>query len=177
MSTKTITYEQVLERIKGKTLEEYTPEDLFDYYIVYEDDNQLEDIKVQQALIKNDVAIDYLIHAIQILEDEQAIKDLYSSDFFKGNTYTAIQGKIKSIQTIQDTITPEYNRISVEFIESENQKKYLLKAPIIYEDADLEKYKNKVASSKDNIIAVLENKGNEQIFVGFIKVYDTKAKE
>jgi len=72
-----ITYEEVQERIKNKKLEEYTPQMLFDRYIAYGSEEELQDPKVQRLLIKNGYVKELLEVAPHI--DNEVMEEVFET--------------------------------------------------------------------------------------------------
>lgn len=72
-----ITYEEVKERLRNKKLEEYTPQDLFDRYIAYGSEEELQDSKIQRLLIKNGYAKELLEVAPHI--DNEVMEEIFKT--------------------------------------------------------------------------------------------------
>ena len=64
--SRVITYEEVEQRLKNVLFEKLTTEDVFDRYIGYGDNDELQDIKVQQLLFKHNFT-EYIINSIETI--------------------------------------------------------------------------------------------------------------
>lgn len=75
MTTKPITFEQVEERLKNVPLEQYTKQDIFDRYVAYGTEEDLNTPNIQMALLKNGY-IDTLFEMVDFITDKQVIEDI-----------------------------------------------------------------------------------------------------
>lgn len=170
------TYEEVITRLKGKKLEDYTREDVNDRYIAYGNDTELNTPKIQRLLIKHKF-YNTLMDSIDVIEDRQTIQELLSSNLFKDTNYTIMEGRIINVEKEPFTLLKNehtvYNLI-VTFEEMNTNKQYKLKAYIILEEEEeeLERYKKKLKPYLNNVAVIVMNRDND-LYVGcYLKYYE-----
>lgn len=105
--SRVVTYEEVEQRLKNVPFEKLTAEDVFDRYIGYGDNEELQDSKVQQLLLKHNFT-EYLINNVEkIIADKTVIEGIATSDLLKDSKYRCIGGKIESVAITEDKELPK----------------------------------------------------------------------
>ena len=145
MNEKTITYEQVEQRLKNKPQEQWTKDDVFDRYVGYGSPDEIENPEVQKLFIKHGL-YEELINLVS----------------------NVITGKIKDINIfeIEDDKIDELKQISIIFEKENNAEQLLIKDFCLTSEIDKylqdkNKYKNKM------IITIIEEDKNELILKCF----------
>ena len=69
ISEKAITIEEVNHRLENKKLEDYSKQDVFERYIVYGSEEELNNIEIQRLLIKQGYTKELLEMATNIRND------------------------------------------------------------------------------------------------------------
>lgn len=171
-----ITYEEVITRLKGKKLEDYTREDVNDRYIAYGSDTELNTPEIQRLLIKHKF-YNALIDSIDIIEDRKTIQELLSSDLFQDKNVNIIEGRITNVDTEPFAILEKehtiYNLI-VTFEEKNTNTQYKLKAYVIFDDEEeeLERYKEELKPYTNNVAVVVVNRENDLYVRCYLKKYE-----
>lgn len=170
------TYEEVITRLKGKKLEDYTREDVNDRYIAYGNDTELNTPEIQRLLIKHKF-YNALMDSIDVIEDRQTIQELLSSNLFEDTNYTIMEGRIINVEKEPFTLLKNehtvYNLI-VTFEEMNTNKQYKLKACIILEDEEeeLERYKKEIKPYTNNVAVIVMNRDNDLYIGCYLKYYE-----
>lgn len=169
-----ITREEVMSRLQGKQLEDYSKLDLEERFIVYGTDQELEEPKIQHLLIKNDL-YEELIDGIDIITDKQIIQELLQSDLFKDKHISIIQGEVLNIGkeilvTLKNNTNIYYSVVSIKDIATGEQ--YKLKAQVFLETKALNSYLEKIKPYYNNIVAIVSNTDDETYIKCFIKSYE-----
>lgn len=169
-----ITYEEVIKRLEGKKLEDYTKEDTLDRYVAYSTEEEMMLPEVQRLLIKHKL-YEELLHSIDIITDKTVIKDLLSSDLFQDRNNTIIEGKILDIQkepfAVLDKKYIVYN-IIVTFEENNTSIKHKLKAYVILEEKELKHYKQIMKPYYNNVVAIINSKENDKYIMCYLQKYE-----
>lgn len=171
---KSTTYEEVIERLKGKKLEDYTKEDTLDRYVAFSTTKELKKPEIQRLLIKHKL-YNELIECIDIIEDKQVIQDLLSSNLFNDKGVYLVEGKLKHITEkllVKDRKgNPIYYALVT--IEDKNTSNLIqLKAPVLLDKEDLENYKQELKHySENNIVALVKQKQKEPCIICYLKEY------
>lgn len=147
MNNITITYESVEERLKNKPFSEWTDQDVFDRYVAYSDDKELDEPNVQNLLIEHGY-IDELINlADNVIYDESIVKKILNSEAIE--KYIVRKGKIKNIVFSENIDLPnDFVDVTLTFIE--NKTSTLIIKDLCYlpnkEDflKNIEKYAEKI---------------------------------
>ena len=149
MKEHTTTYESVEERLKNKTFSEWTDQDVFDRYVAYGDDKELDEPNVQNLLIEHGY-IDELINLVDnVIYEESIIKKILNSEAIKKEKYIIRKGKIKNIVFSENIDLPnDFVDVTLTFIE--NKTSTLIIKDLCYlpnkEDylKNIEKYAEKI---------------------------------
>lgn len=173
---RVITYEEVIARLKGKKLEDYTKEDVNDRYIAYGNETELNTPKIQRLLIKYGFYT-ALLDSVNIIEDKQTIQEPLSSNLFKDINYTIMQGRILNVEKEPFEVLKDEHTIYsmiVTFEEKNTSKQHRLKAYVILEDEEqeLERYKKELKPYKNNIAVIVVNRDNELYVRCYLKYYE-----
>lgn len=154
MDNNTITYESVEERLKNKTFSEWTDQDVFDRYVAYGDDKELDEPNVQNLLIEHGY-IDELINLVDnVIYDESIIKKILNSEAIKKEKYIVRKGKIKNIAFSENVDLPnDFLDVTLTFIE--NNTSSLVIKDLCY-IPNKENYIKDIEVHKENIIIISE---------------------
>lgn len=158
--SKVVTYEEVEQRLKNVLFEKLTAEDVFDRYIGYGDNDELQDIKVQQLLLKHNFT-EYLINSVEtIITDKTVIEGIATSNLLEDSKYSFIKGKVESVEITEDEELPKgFVWLFVNLVD-ESEEGYKLK--YMYYPQKQESYKNQIEQSMGRdvsaIVERLENK-------------------
>lgn len=156
-----VTYEEVEQRLKNVPFEKLTAEDVFDRYIGYGDNDELQDIKVQQLLLKHNFT-EYLINSIEtIIADKTVIEGIATSNLLKDSKYRCIGGKIESVAITEDKELPKGFVWLIVSLVDQAKEGYKLK--YMYYPQKQETYKNEIEQSigKD-VLAIVERLENKK---------------
>ena len=109
MTTKTITFEQVEERLKNKQFKDYTYADIFDRYVGYGEEHELAQVEVQRLFIKHGMIEELLFVAPRnIITDKEVIEGILSSNIYAPmGEYGTIRGTLESTEIIEDQELPQ----------------------------------------------------------------------
>lgn len=154
MKGHTITFESVEERIKNKPYSEWTEQDVFDRYVAYGDDKELNDPSVQNLLIENGY-IEELINLVDnVIYDESIIKKILNSEAIKKEKYIVRKGKIKNMMFSENVDLPnDFVDVTLTFIE--NNTNTLVIKDLCY-IPNKENYIKDIEAYKENIIIISE---------------------
>ncbi len=170
---KTITYEQIEQRLKNKPQEQWTKDDVFDRYVGYGSPEEIENTEVQKLFIKHDL-YDELINLVNnVIIDKEVVEKILNSNIFEKKELKKVRGKIKDIKffEIEDDKIDELKQISIIFEEENNAEQLLIKDFCLTSEIDKylqdkNKYKNKM------IITIIEKDKNELILKCFCNLID-----
>lgn len=159
MSTKTIFYEEVEERLKNVPLEKYTEQDVFDRYVVYGEDYELAQPEVQKLFIKYGMIEDLVTFVDNIVTDKEVIDGILSSNM----EYEVVRGKLESIDftELEDKELAKGGLcwLIVKLVD-EKEKRHRFK--YMYYPLKQENYKNEIIQNiGKEIMAVVEYRGKE----------------
>ena len=165
---KVITFEEVEERLKNVKLEDMTSQDVFDRYIGYGDNEELNNIEIQKLLLKHNY-IEYLISSVEtIITDKTVVESIISSDLFKDSKYHLIRGRIENIEIMKDKELPRGFEWLIVNLQTQSREEYKLK--YMYYPQKQESYKNQIERNIGNdVIAVVECKEKEYRLCCFLK--------
>ena len=161
MDNITITYESVEERLKNKPVSEWTDQDVFDRYVAYGDDKELDEPSVQNLLIKHGY-INELINLVDnVIYDESIIKEILNSEVIQKEKYIVRKGKIdKMIFSENIDLPDDFIDVTLSFID--NNKRTIEIKDLCY-IPNKENYIKNIENYKDNIIIISEmNNGIEK---------------
>lgn len=169
-----ITYEEVIKRLQGKQLEEYSKLDLEERFIVYGTEQELADPIIQHLLIKNNL-YEELTDGTDIITDKQVILELLQSNLFQGEHISIIEGEIldigkETLVTLKDNTNIYYSVVSIKDKTTGEQHK--LKAQVFLETKALNSYLEKIRPHYNNIVAIVSNKDDEKYIKCFMKAYE-----
>ena len=139
---KPIIYKEVIKRLKGVKLTEYTKQDVLDRYVAYGTEEELQDPTIQRLLIKHDF-IDSFIDAVDIITDKQVIQDLLADEVVKKNNLTILVGEIIDIDK-QVYVTCQGTDVYcsvIKFKDALTNAVYDIKHHLLLEKNSLEEYK------------------------------------
>lgn len=163
---KPITYNQVMERVKNKSLEEYTPEDIFQRYIAYGTVAELNNTKIQHLIIKNEYT-EYLVNILgEMTTTETIITEMLNSNCFKKD-YQIKRGTIQDIQIIDNKAIPSpFKSANITLLDTETKEQYQI------EYTDDEDIINKFKRTYLNkyITVVIHNMENVKRLCCFLKI-------
>lgn len=154
MKGHTITFESVEERLKNKHYSEWTEQDVFDRYVAYGDDKELNDPSVQNLLIENGY-IEELINLVDnVIYDESIIKKILNSEAIKKEKYIVRKGKIKNMVFSENVdLSNDFVDVTLTFIE--NNTNTLAIKDLCY-IPNKENYIKDIEAYKENIIIISE---------------------
>ena len=161
MDNNTITYESVEKRLKNKPVSEWTDQDVFDRYVAYGDDKELDEPNVQNLLIEHGY-IDELINLVDnVIYDESIIKEILNSEVIQKEKYIVRKGKIdKMIFSENIDLPDDFIDVTLSFID--NNKRTIEIKDLCY-IPNKENYIKNIENYKDNIIIISEmNNGIEK---------------
>ena len=168
MNEKTITYEQVEQRLKNKPQEQWTKDDVFDRYVGYGSPDEIENPEVQKLFIKHGLYEELINLVSNVITDKEVVEKIISSNIFEKKELKKIRGKIKDINIfeIEDDKIDELKQISIIFEKENNAEQLLIKDFCLTSEIDKylqdkNKYKNKM------IITIIEEEKNELILKCF----------
>ena len=168
-----ITYEQVEQRIKNKSIEEWTKDDVFDRYVGYGSPEEIENSAVQKLFIKYELYEELINLVNNVITDKEVVDKLLNSNIFNKKEIQKIKGKIIDIQisNIEDSDIDELKQVSIIFKKENNIEQLTIKdfcftAEIDNYLQDKNKYKNKI------IIAIIEEEKNELNLKCFCNIID-----
>lgn len=169
-----ITYEEVMKRLEGKKLEDYTKGDTLDRYVAYSTEEEMQMPEVQQLLIKHKL-YEELLHSIDIITNKAVIQDLLSSDLFQDKNNTIIEGKILEIQKEPFAVLDKkyiVHNIIVTFEEINTSIKHKLKAYVILEEKELKHYKQTMRPYYNNVVAIINHRENDEYIMCYLQKYE-----
>lgn len=121
---KTITYNEVMKRLKDVPIEKYSSEDIFQRYIAYGTAEELTDTKIQRLIIQNGYT-EYLVNILgEMTTDETIVDEMLKSECFKKD-YSIKQGTIEDIQFIDDKEIPStFKCVNIILLDTEAKERY-----------------------------------------------------
>jgi hypothetical protein len=155
---KTITYEEVEKRLKNIKLEDFTSKDVIDRYIAYGDAKDFENLEVQKLLIKHGYIEELICSVETVITDKTIIDGIINSNLFKNGNFKLINGKIQSLDIVEDKELVPMGMcwLIINFVENNN--KYKIK--YMYYDNKQKEYKNEIAQYIGKNIYVIVTKDN-----------------
>lgn len=164
MNEKTITFEQIEQRLKNKPQEQWTKDDVFDRYVGYGSPEEIENPEVQKLFIKH-VFFDELINLVNnVITDKEVIEKILNSNIFEKKELKKIRGKIKEIKIfdIEDDNIDELKEVSIIFEEKDTSKQIKIKDFVLTSDTD-NYLKDRKKYNNTNITAIVEKKDDNLI--------------
>lgn len=154
MKGNTITYESVEERLKNKPYSEWTEQDVFDRYVAYGDDEELNEPSVQNLLIENGYIKELINLVDNVIYDESIIKKILYSEAIKKEKYIVRKGKLKNMMFSENVDLPnDFVDVTLTFIE--NNTNTLVIKDLCY-IPNKENYIKDIEAYKENIIIISE---------------------
>lgn len=166
MEQKVITFEEVKERLKNKSLKDYTDEDILDRYIVYGTEEELNIPEIQQLLIQHNYTRE-LLEVVDFITDKGTISGILNSNLLKNENIIAMQGQAEMwvIEHLQEL---KERTLSFEIIIRDTGERTLLKGATIFSQEDYNKYRKQFYKYQNNLIAIVEKVGEEYKLLGFL---------
>lgn len=162
---KTITFEEVENRLQNTELYDMTAQDVMDRYIAYGTDKELNNPEIQKLFIKFGY-VDELINLVSgVITDKIVIKKILSSHALSDKNLIAKTGKIQKIALLEDSDLPEdVCWMNISFLDENNQESILkdmyFKNIRDYED-DIDKYNEIMKYKGQPLTAIIENEKQE----------------
>ena len=150
---KVITYEKVTKDLKNINLKDMTKEQVFDRFIVYGNNEELNNPEIQKILIKNGY-VEELLNMVTIITDDEVIKLLYKSNVFENYNHSGIvlfHGKISEIKTEKND---DIFNINFEFTKFNNTGQLFVREA--FTEDEINQIKKEIEPYKDNLIAVCD---------------------
>lgn len=169
---KPITYKEVMERLKGVKLENYTKQDVLDRYVAYGTEQELNSPAIQRLLIKYDF-IDSFIDTVEIIEDKEVIKDLLANEVVQKNNII-IDGEIVKIDKhsfITCNGTDIYCSV-VTLKDRHTSKLYEVKHQLLLDETSLDNYKKKMQPYTKNVAAIVRQKDEYYLLRCYLTKYE-----
>lgn len=164
MNEKTITYEQIEQRLKNKSKEQWTKDDVFDRYVGYGNPEEMESPEVQKLFIKHGLYEELINLVDNVITDKKVIEKILNSDILKTKDIKKITGKIKDIKIfgIEDDNNEELKKVLIIFEEKDTLKQIKIKDFVLTSNTenyleDRKKYNN------TNITAIVEKEDDNLI--------------
>lgn len=155
-----ITYEIVKERLKNKPLSEWTNQDVFDRYVAYGNDEELNTPDIQELLIKHGY-IDELINLVDnVIYDAIIINDILNSKIIKEKDYIVRKGCIVDILFCENDELPDEFLDVVIKLKDDNSN--IIDIKDLCYLINKEKYKNDLEKYRKNIIIITENRNGTE---------------
>ncbi len=167
MEQKTITFEEVKDRLKNKSLKDYTDEDILDRYIAYGTEEELNTPEIQKALLEHGY-ISELLEMTNFITDKQVISDILHKYLPKIEPTILIFGQAKDMWVIEHLQEPKERKLSFDFIDKDTDESIVLEGPTIFTQEDYDKYRNQFYKYKNNLIAIVREKANKHELLCFL---------
>ena len=164
---KVITFEEVIERTKNKSLENYTNEDIFDRYIAYGTEEELNSPEIQKSLLQHGY-VSELLELTNFITDKQVISDILHKYLCKIESTITIFGQAKEMWVIEHLQEPFEKKLSFEFLDADTGEKIVLEGPTIFTQEDYNKYKNQFDKYKDDLIAIVKENNEKYKLLCFL---------
>ena len=148
-----ITYEKVTNELKNINLKDMTKEQVFDRFIAYGNNEELNNPEIQKILIKNGY-IEELLNMVTIITDDEVIKLLYKSNVFENYNHSGIvlfHGKISEIKPEKKD---DIFNINFEFTKFNNTGQIFVREA--FTEDEINQIKKEIEPYKDNLIAVCD---------------------
>lgn len=165
--SKIITYNEVMEQVKNIPLEQMSKSQLFNRYVAYGTEEELNTPNIQKALLQHGY-IKELFEMINFITDKQVISDILHKYLRKIPNTIIIFGKAKEMFVIEHLKEPKEKSLSFEFIDTDTNETVLLNGPTLFTQADYDKYKNDFFKYKDNLIAIVQKTENKYKLLCFL---------
>ena len=122
MKEKTITYEQIEQRLKNKPKEQWTKDDVFDRYVGYGAPEEIENLEVQKLFIKHGLYEELIDLVIKVITDKDVVEKILNSNIFDNKKIQKIKGTIKDIKIldIEDNDIDELKQVIILFEKEDN---------------------------------------------------------
>lgn len=165
--SKIVTYNEVMEQVKNVPLEQMSKSQLFNRYIAYGTEEELNTPEIQTALLKNGY-MDTLLEMINFITDKQVISDILHKYLPKIKNTIIIFGKAKDMWVIEHLKEPYENKLSFEFIDTDTGETVMINGPTLFTQEEYNKYKNQFFTYKDNLIAITEKVEGKHKLICFL---------
>ena len=149
-----ITYEKVTNELKNINLKDMTKEQIFDRFIVYGNNEELNNPEIQKVLIQNGYGNE-LMDIVTVITDEEVVKMLYQSKAFENYNQSGIRlyhGKLLEIKVEKND---DILNMNYEFLEFERMGR-LFSGGIVFSEDEIKQIKTEIEPYKDNLIAVCD---------------------
>ena len=163
---KPITYNEVMQRLKNKKLEDMKSQDIFDRYIAYGTEEELNTPEIQQALIHYGY-VKTLMEMVNFITDKQVIADILKSELLKNENILTMQGQAK-LWIIEHLQEPRERTLSFEFIDKDTGERIILEGPTMFSQEEYNQYRNQFFKYQNNLIAIVEKDGNQYKLLCFL---------
>lgn len=171
MEEKIVTYEQVEQRIKNKPIEEWTKEDVFDRYIAYGTEEEINTPKIQQVLLQHGY-IKELFEMTNFIKDEQVISDILHKYLHKVDGSIIIFGKVRDIWIIEHLEEPKERKLVFDFIDTDTNEIVTIVGTVVFTQEELDDYLKQLNKYKNNLIALVikqeDNKNTQYALLSFL---------
>ena len=164
---KIITFEEVKDRLKNKSLKNYTDEDILDRYIAYGTEEELNTPEIQKALLEHGY-ISELLEMTNFITDKQVISDILHKYLPKIEPTILIFGQAKDMWVIEHLQNPKERKLSFEFIDNDTNEKTVLEGPTIFTQEEYDKYRNQFYKYQNNLIAIVREKNKKYKLLCFL---------
>ena len=170
MEDKTITFEKIEERLKNKPLNEWTDQDVFDRYIGYGDNNELDNPSVQELLIEHGFT-DELINLVdKVIYDDKIINNILNSKIIMKNKYIIRKGHIEGIKFFENKELPnDFIDVVLKFRDRESN---IIKIKDLCYLPNKEEYIRDIESYKENNIIISEKSNGIEKKICILKGID-----
>ena len=148
------TYEKVINELKNIKLADMTRQQVFDRFIAYGNEEELNNPEIQKVLIQNGYANE-LMDMVTIITDEEVIKMLYQSKALENYNKSGLRlyhGKISEIivEKNDDIFNINY------YFEKFCYMRLYFKGEVAFSENEINQIKAAIEPYKDNLIAVCD---------------------
>ena len=168
-----IIFEEVQNRIKNKTLEELSSQDIFDRYFVYGTEEEQNNPVIQKLMIEHGYA-GSLLDTIDIITDEEVEIKLLESKINESINLKLVKGYIKKIEATEIIFDKDMNmgkhyQLHYEFEEYETKSVlHFYEGPI--DDMYFEKLEKEIKYLMNDFIVLLVEENDSILCI--MKYYD-----
>ena len=135
-----VTYNEVMQRLKNKKLKDMKPQDIFDRYIAYGTEEELNTPEIQQLLIQHNYTRE-LLEMLDFITDKRVIADILKSNLLNNGNIISMQGQAE-MWVIEHLQEPKERMLSFRIISNNADKRTLIKGPTIFSQKDYNQYRN-----------------------------------
>ncbi len=163
MTDKTITYEQIEQRLKNKPQDQWTKDDVFDRYIGYGSPEEIENPEVQKLFIKHELYEELINLVNNVIIDKEVVEKILNSNVFENKELQKIKGKIKDLKAldIEDDKIDELKQISIIFEKEDNLEQIQIKDFCL--TSDVKQYLESKKKYEDMVITAIIEKDNKNL--------------